>query len=280
MVPTTTLPLQPPPDFNLRSTVRSHGWSDLAPFACDRTGDTLTIALPEGQVTVTKEGTRLVSQARPSAAEKRRVTATVASCLRFDLDLSEFWTLCEDDPELRWAAEHRAGRFLRAPTAFADAAMTLATTNCSWAMTRHITSALVERWGENGAFPSAERMRRVSEADLRKHASVGYRAPFFRALARNEDLESLRTAEDAEPRLLALRGFGRYAADSMLRLLGRHDTLGLDSAVIPAWKRRYPRRKATASAIGKRLKRYGKYKGTAFWLLCHEHWYHRDAWLG
>ena len=76
-------------------------------------------------------------------ADRRRLVDTIATCLHFDLDLTEFWDLCRDDPDLAWVPGRRAGRFLRAPTAFGDAMMILATTNCSWALTRRIVSSLV-----------------------------------------------------------------------------------------------------------------------------------------
>jgi 3-methyladenine DNA glycosylase/8-oxoguanine DNA glycosylase len=64
----------------------------------------------------------------------------------------------------------------------------------------------------------------------------------------------------------------------MLRLLGRFEHLALDSWVTRAWKQRFPRRKATETAISRRLARYGAYRGLAFWLLVTEDWYGREAW--
>ena len=77
---------------------------------------------------------------------------------------------------------------------------------------------------------------------------------------------------------MALPGFGPYAAGNMLRLLGRFEHLALDSWVTKAWERRFPRRKATETAISRRLARYGAYRGLAFWLLVTEDWYGREVW--
>lgn len=283
-----TVRIPSPADFNLRSTVRSHGWSDLPPFETDRTGDTLAIRLGRATATVSRSGPHLEvileSAGRLAAAERRAATAAVRSCLHLDLDLTAFWELCRRDPDLAWAHRRRAGRLLRAPTAWEDAVMILATTNCSWALTRRILAALAERWGENGALPTRERLARVPADELRRHGRLGYRAPYLAALARGPDLEGLRTdpapTDDLYRRLLDLPGFGPYAAGSFLRLLGRFEHLALDAWVRKAWERRFPRRRATESAIARRLDRrgYGEYRGLAFWLLVTEAWYDRDAW--
>ncbi len=272
-----------PPGFSLWATVRSHGWSDLPPFDTDRTGHTLEIRLGRATATVRQERTALrvslASKAPLAATDRRRAVALIRSCLRLDLDLGDFHEACARDPELRWAAEKGAGRFLRAPTAFHDAVMTLATTNCSWALTRRIVGSLASAYGRNGALPSAARLRRATPAELRR-ASLGYRAPYLAALARGKDLERLR--EDRRPTaelrrdLLELPGFGPYAAENMLRLLGRFEHLALDSWVLRMWKERYGR--ATERAILRRVEPYGEYRGLAFWLLVTAHWYGREAW--
>lgn len=276
-----SLRLRAPADFRLRATVLSHGWSDLAPFGADRRGTALTVRMPGVRATV--RGGRgglpvvLESETDLPAARRREALRTLGSCLRFDLDLAPFWRLCREDGELGWASRVRAGRFLRAPTAFADAAMMLATTNCSWALTRRIVAALVEHWGEGGAFPSQEALAAVPEADLRRHASLGYRAPYLAALARGPGLEDLRNdgrpTEEVRCRLLGLPGFGPYAADNLLRLLGRFEHLALDSWVRARWKELHPRDRSLEAAIGRRFRRFGEWKGLALWLHVTEPWY-------
>jgi len=273
-----------PRGFSLWATVRSHGWSDLPPFDTDRTGHTLIIRLGRATATVRQEGealhVSLASKAPLPATERRRAIAAIRSCLRFDLDLGAFWRLCERDPELRWAAKAGAGRFLRAPAAFHDATMTLATTNCSWALTRKIVGSLAQTYGRNGTLPSKRTLARATPAELRQ-ASLGYRAPFLAALARGPDLERLR--HDPRPTteirkdLLALPGFGPYAAENMLRLLGRFEHLALDSWVLKTWRAKYPGR-ATERAIGRRVEAYGEWRGLALWLLVTAHWYGRETW--
>jgi N-glycosylase/DNA lyase len=224
-----------------------------------------------------------VRSARPlREAQKRAISKVVRGCLQLDLDLGPFWELCRSDPDLRWAAEARAGRFLRAPTAFADAAMVLATTNCSWALTRKIVGSLVREWGRGGAFPEKSRLAGVAAAEFRERAPLGYRAPYLEALARGPDLEALRSDRSPSPelrrRLLDLPGFGPYAAESLLRLLGRFDYLALDSWVVRRWKEMHPRREATPRALERRFARYGEWKGLALWLTVTSRWYGAAEW--
>jgi N-glycosylase/DNA lyase len=250
--------LQPPGDFDLKATIRSHGWSDLPPFETDAEGSRLVIRTPEGAAMVTEAGIR---------ARSRALKAVAASCLRFDLNLSPFWELCREDPDLAWAAERRAGRFLRAPTAFADAVMILATTNCTWALTKRMLRGLVDRYGEDGGFPTQERLRRV------RKFGFGYRDKYLAALAKGPDLEAFRTddrpTDVIRKELLALPGFGPYAADNFLRSIGRFDGFAVDSMVKTRWKRLYPR----GRSMERRFARFGEWKGLALWLLLTRDWY-------
>jgi len=259
--------MQPPPDFDLAATIRCHGWSDLPPFETDARGSWLVIRTTEGPITV-RDG-RI-------SAQSRRLREVAASCLRFDLDLAAFWTLCADDSDLDWVPRVRAGRFLRAPTAFADAVMILATTNCTWALTKKMLRQLVEKYGEDGAFPTQERLARV------RRFGFGYRDPYLAALVRGPALERYRTDERTTDMLrkeLSERpGFGPYAVDCFLRSIGRFDGFAIDSMVRSRWKAAYPRRKPTAQSIGRRFARFGEWRGLALWLFLTRQWYERDAW--
>src|SRR5437899_1021722 len=66
---------------------------------------------------------------------------------------------------------------------------------------------------------------------------------------------------------IAARGFGPCAAEGLLRILGRHDYLAVDSWIRKKFRslHRGPAR-ATDGAIARRYARYGRYKGLALWL--------------
>jgi N-glycosylase/DNA lyase len=138
-------------------------------------------------------------------------------------------------------------------------------------------------------FPSAAAMAAAGERFYRDEIRAGYRAPFLAALARDVaggrlELEALRrTTEPAEALLRRLReilGFGPYAAEHLLRLLGRHDHLALDS-----WSRaklarlRGRRRIPTDRALRRWYAPYGEWAGLAMWLEVTADWHgDRPSW--
>jgi N-glycosylase/DNA lyase len=228
-----------------------------------------------------------------AAAEARRA---VRACLALDEDLAPFRALArqvegEDGARPVQAALDRGlGRLLRSPTVFEDAVKTLCTTNCSWALTRSMVARLVEEHGEEGpagrAFPSAEAMASGTERHYRERIRAGYRAPFLRDLARAAasgriDVEGWRDpsipAEELERRIRALPGFGPYATEHLMRLLGRHGGLALDS-----WTRRKiaglrgRRRMPPDSTFGRWFAPWGEWAGLAMWLEATADW-HGDA---
>ncbi|HEX7254101.1 MAG TPA: Fe-S cluster assembly protein HesB, partial [Thermoanaerobaculia bacterium] len=80
--------------------------------------------------------------------------------------------------------------------------------------------------------------------------------------------ESLREA------ILEEHGFGPYAAENILRILGRHDFLALDSWVRKKYRQLYPgRAKSTDGSIARRYAKYGNYRGLALWLDMTRDWH-------
>jgi 3-methyladenine DNA glycosylase/8-oxoguanine DNA glycosylase len=111
---------------DLVRTIMSHGVADLPPGQVDEEARayTTTLALPSAQprtirivegrpglAGVEVEGRKLGAQAA------RDLTAAVRHILNLDEDLSEFYALVADDPDLSWASRG-AGRMLRSPTVF------------------------------------------------------------------------------------------------------------------------------------------------------------------
>ena len=84
-------------------------------------------------------------------------------------------------------------------------------------------SRMIERYGAPGtlafAFPTRERLARVSEDDLRAVGFSGRKAEYVIGLARNDlDLDALAELPDEEvkARLVAVRGLGEWTADWFL----------------------------------------------------------------
>jgi len=295
-----------PVPFDLDLVVRSHGWYDLSPWQWDARRRVLSrpLDLAGGRVVRAEVAAaagglalRVVAEGRPSGAEVAEARSQMRACLSLDADLAPFRDLVRslasrpEAPALRRALDRGAGRLLRSPTVFEDAVKTLCTTNCSWALTRTMVGRLVAELGRPGpggdrAFPRAEDMAARTERFYRERIRAGYRAPFLRALARGAasgalGIESWRdpstSTAELEQRIRSLPGFGPYATEHLLRLLGRHRGLALDS-----WSRRKlarvrgRRRQPSDRTLARWFAPWGEWAGLAMWLEVTADW-HGDA---
>jgi len=279
----TRLPL--PPGFSFDATVRSHGWYDLPPLSYDReTGVLRTlVASPSGASSVSFRARDGRLEARGSSLPARELSALARRVFSLDLDFSSDSEL-RSDARLARALDSGRGRMLRAPTLFEDAVKMLLTTNCSWAATRGMVTRLIDLGGAEGqAFPSPEAVARFSPSRLKERVRCGYRAEALSLFARRVasgrlDLaaweDRSRPAEEVRGAILAERGFGPYAAEGLLRIIGRHDFLALDSWVRQQYRRLYPGRAAsTDRAIARRYARFGSDRGLALWLDMTREWH-------
>ncbi|HEV2755289.1 MAG TPA: Fe-S cluster assembly protein HesB [Actinomycetota bacterium] len=288
---------------DLARTLASHGVASLPPMSIDEGSQSfeVTLAVRRGRpriVTVTPgpRGTCAIEVAgrAPGAETAEELKSKVRRILGLEQDLSGFYEAVRDDPDLSWAAQG-AGRMIRSPSVFEEVVKTVCTTNCAWSATVRMTTALVEHLGEpaagapaNGprgrAFPTPAAMASAGEDFYRDIVRAGYRGRYFISLATmvaegTVDLEALAAASpedlsDAElaARLLALPGVGPYAAAHIMMLIGRHSLLILDSWTRPTYARLTGRKKVSDAAIERRFRRYGEYRGLAFWLFLTRGW--------
>ena len=272
-----------PPGFSFDAVVRSHGWYDLPPFAYDRGRAVLGIVGAGGAITFRDAPGRLDVSGPGGRAALSRIARRVFS---LDLDLAAFDALLVDAPALRRALARGGGRMLRAPTLFEDAVKMLLTTNCSWAATQGMVVRLIELAGEGGAFPTPAAIARIRPATLRSRVRCGYRAPALSRFARRVDSGRLdlsvwedgdTPAERVREAILGEDGFGPYAAEGLLRILGRHEFFAVDSWVRMKYRRMYPGRAKVERAIARRYARFGAYRGLALWLDLTRDWHERDA---
>jgi 3-methyladenine DNA glycosylase/8-oxoguanine DNA glycosylase len=272
----------------------SHGVADLLPGHVDESERTYTTTLA---LVGARPRTVRISQGRPGFARVEvegrplgeRATAdlegSVRRILNLDEDLSEFYGLVADDPDLSWATAG-AGRMLRTPTVFEAVVKTICTTNVAWSATVRMVSTLVEQLGEAAptrahAFPSALAMASVPESFYRDTVRAGYRSAYLHALASGVvagsfEVEALAGESDLPDdevavQLLALPGIGPYGAAHLMMLLGRHSRLILDSWTRPKYAQVHGR-KASDATVERRFRRYGKYSGLAFWLYLTKDW--------
>jgi 3-methyladenine DNA glycosylase/8-oxoguanine DNA glycosylase len=284
---------------DLWRTVMSHGVADLPPNRIDEDARTLetTVALPRGrpQTVLVEEGPsgkgRLTGR---GGTRSEPVFDAVGHMLRLDEDLSEFYALAREDPDLAWVASG-AGRLMRSQTVFEDVVKTICTTNTTWSGTVRMVSAIVEHLGDAApgapaegpfgrAFPSPESMAAAPEDFYRDVARAGYRGAYLRSLAESVacgdvDLDVLAMAsaeelpdDEVAERLLALPGVGPYAAAHVMMLVGRYSRLVLDSWTRPKFASLKGGKPVKDAAIERRFRRYGPYSGLAFWLFLTRDW--------
>jgi N-glycosylase/DNA lyase len=137
--------------------------------------------------------------------------------------------------------------------------------------------------GESGAFPEPAAIARIPAARLKSRVRVGYRASALARFARRVDSGRLdlgawerpgASAADIRDAILAEHGFGPYAAEGILRILGRHDFLAVDSWVRKRYRELYRGpAKTVDGAIARRYARYGEYRGLALWLELTDYWH-------
>jgi N-glycosylase/DNA lyase len=275
----TRLPL--PSDFSFDAIVRSHGWYDLPPFSYDASSSALSTRLPAGEVVFRSRGSALEAEGR--GVPRAEISRAARRVFSLDLDLSACAGAFAPVPALARGLARGGGRMLRAPSAFEDAVKMLLTTNCSWAATRGMVVRLIALAGDDGAFPSPAAIARIPPARLKSRVRCGYRAAALSRFARRVDSGRLDlagwerpgvSASDLREAILAEHGFGPYAAEGLLRILGRHDFLAIDSWVRKRYRQlhRGPA-KTVDRAIARRYARYGEYRGLALWLEITRHWH-------
>jgi 3-methyladenine DNA glycosylase/8-oxoguanine DNA glycosylase len=289
-----TLFLDVPENFSFRQTIYSHGWCELSPFEIDdvnwRLSYVFTDKKPVSVIIGETDGKlRLeVSDGKINAATEAKILRDTRHILRLDEDLSEFYKNLKKEKRLAWIMEKKAGRLLRSPTVFEDLVKTICTTNCSWSLTKKMVTNLVEKLGAqstNGkrAFPTAEAMANVPAEFYRDEMRAGYRAPYFAELAEKVASGALNPeswldmnlpTKELKKEMKQVKGVGDYAAENLLKLVGRYDGLALDS-----WLRSQFYKKHNAETIcsdkeiEKFYEKFGAWRGLAIWCDMTEKWF-------
>jgi 3-methyladenine DNA glycosylase/8-oxoguanine DNA glycosylase len=281
------LKIPTPRNFNFKRTVASHGWYQLPPFTLDAKKWVLTRVIDLGKkppvtifMTGRKNHVRVATGRLLNKTETALLLRDARHILRLDDDLESFYLTTACNPEFSWVAEQGAGRMLRSPTVFEDLVKMICTTNCSWSLTLKMVHGLVNNLGretEDGrrSFPTPQAMASMPIEFFVNEVRAGYRAPYLKELAgrvasRELDVEQWLTTDlptrDLMKQIKSVKGAGDYAAENLLRLLGRYDGLALDS-----WTRakffqvRNNGRKASDKKIARYYSRFNEWRGLALW---------------
>ena len=286
--------LETPPNFSLETAVCGHGWYDLQPFRWKPETRSLACVFQSANGkkaaagTISEAGDHLKIVVESAAPGRAKVERDVRHILRMDEDMSEFYGVADNERGTRWVSQIGAGRLLRSATVFEDMVKTMCTTNCSWALTRKMVENLVMKLGTPAgrsarAFPTAESMASVDEEFYRNEIKAGYRSPYFLELALRVtsgeiDPESFLHSDLPTPELKKeikdIKGFGDYAADNLLKLLGRYDGLALDSWLRSRYYDKHNQKKTCPDKkILKHYGKFGKWQGLMIWCDMTEDWF-------
>ncbi len=281
------LTIKTPPNFSFHRTVLSHGWCELLPFELDRTKWILTRVLDIGRtkpitvnISLGKNAIRVNTSRAVGKRDQEKIVRDVRHILRLDDDLGVFYELMLADADFGWITTEGAGRLLRSPTVFEDLVKMICTTNCSWALTEKMVTGLVNELGRDSddgrkSFPDAQMMAAKPVAFYRDRIRAGYRAPYLKELAQRVaagelDVESWLVSDAPLIELIkemkSVKGVGNYAAENLLKLIGRYDGLALDSWTRAQFaKIRNQGRPASDKKISRFYARFDSWRGLALW---------------
>jgi 3-methyladenine DNA glycosylase/8-oxoguanine DNA glycosylase len=279
-----------PTPFSLQSTLRSHGWVQLAPFLAETPFQTFTYTnqLAHGSrvtswtVRSLENGVHVTVDGEVNTVEEAEIRAKLTRMLDLERDLRPFYVIAEQEPKLSHVAERARGRILRSATLFEDMVKTILTTNTAWSGTIRMVQALVDLYGRplaedptRQSFPTPAELAALDVEALRQIAKLGYRAPYISELARRVDsgdldLQALEKSELPTPllrkELLGIKGIGPYAAANLLMLLGRTDYIPIDSYALKIVSEEFHDGRAVKPAdVEAAFERFGEWKGMAFW---------------
>jgi N-glycosylase/DNA lyase len=146
-----------------------------------------------------------------------------------------------------------------------------------------MVSNLVSKLGSKGAFPTAAALAEADEDFYRSEVKAGYRAPYFKELAERVvsgdlDPESWLHSElptpDLKKEMKKVKGVGDYAAENLLKLVGRYDGLALDSWLRGQFYKNHNNGKACNDIkIERHYKKYGEWRGLVIWCDMTERWH-------
>lgn len=282
-----TIFLETPDNFSFKYTIFSHGWCELPPFELDQENWRLTYVFPgeKGKKPATavisdEGGGRLRIELTGGKLDPARVLRDVRHILRLDDDLSGFYKALRKEKKLAWISQINAGRLLRSPTAFEDLVKTICTTNCSWGLTKKMVANIVEKLGSPAAdgrytFPTPPAMAAVPAGFYRDEIRAGYRSDYLAELASavasgKLDPEGWLTADistgELKKEIKNVKGVGDYAAETLMKLVGRYDGLALDSWIRSQFYKKHNAGEVCDDRlIGEFYEKYGTWQGLAVW---------------
>lgn len=279
-----TITLATPADFNFKSTVESHGWYQLEPdhynpeqgilsrpYLLDN-DKTVTLSMTGG-----KSRSLMINvngQAIISSRDRNNIMRLAENMFNLKQNLTPFYQQMAKIEGYQWIAEKKPARLLASPTVWEDLAKTLLTTNTSWGNTIKMVASL-SAIDDYNIFPSPQKIASMKEDDFADAVGAGYRAPYLyeaakRIAAGEINVESWRTldSDDLYKAIKDLKGFGDYAAGTVMRLLGHFDKLAIDTVARKAYEHVTGHEPRSDTEIRDYYEKFGKWRGLVLWMDC------------
>ncbi len=286
------IPVEKPYVFT--STLRSHGWVSLLPNIPDENVESFSrverlssgkvvnlniasseAAYPEILVTVEHDG-------KLPPGLQSEIKNRAAYMLRLNENLQGFYDLCNKKGEKWKNLAEGKGYLLRSSEVFEDLVKVICTTNIQWGGTKRMVKELVDSFGTPflsvpslRSFPAPESISAVSLEEFKHRVHLGYRADYIHELSGhtsrgdlklNDLLDTSTPTMEIKKQLLAIKGVGKYAAASMLMLLGRYDQIPVDTVFRQFMKEKYFQDKDFSEEEGLRIyEEWGQWKYLAYW---------------
>ena len=284
MTATVSISFKCPAFYDLYMTIHAHGWKYLAPFSWKDDAHTLRFAVMVDESPIDIECRQsksdiqaLISSHTALAAEQvDGIRVMIRRTLCLDIDTHRLLEKAEKvGPEFAKLIINGAGRMLRSPTLWEDAAKTLFTTNCTWALTRKMCDAFCSEKLSPATpcgtypFPLPKTIVEYSPEKLKRIVPVGYRAGYVTALAHyftadpclcNLETDGL-DYRSADGIVRNLKGFADYACAHLLVLAGYFDKIPIDTTVVSFLKENYRVRKPHSFVV----RHYRKWGSDRWW---------------
>lgn len=293
--------LSTPKNFSFKSTLYSHGWSDLRPFKLTEKSLGLTYVIKTSQKNINllkisevqDQKLKIIIDDNLNDQDKTIILKVIERIFRLDEDYTAFYEIAAKSKEFSWITKYGAGRLLRSGSIWEDMVKMLCTTNCTWRLTQIMTENLVSKLGAQKtieefnekiySFPDPKDVAIKTENYLRNEIKMGYRAPYLLEFAdyvasgkidlnRFEDRDL--TSTELYNKIRKIKGFGDYAVSNLLKLLGRYDNIGADSWSSQRFSQKhYDGKPVDNKKIQSHYSKYGKWAGLFFWMEVSEDWY-------
>ncbi len=289
--------IRAPSGFSFYAIIYSHGWYQLPPYRYDESARWLyrVQQLVDGTLVPLRMTDAIHASGHEvvyfdvmddivlSPDQTNELERIIRRILTLDWDIDPFYDALKGHPDYAWIPAARAGRMLIAPTVWEDLAKTLLTTNTTWAQTRGMCNRLCELGlpytandtNVHFAFPTPQQIASYTPEQLDEHIRAGYRSAYLHTLAmqiadgeldveawHRPDIDSVTLYNNVK----SLRGFGDYAAGTMLRLLGHFDRIAIDSEARAAYRRIAGRDAVTDKDIQTYYARFGAWCGLVMWM--------------